>query len=182
MTLKSKRAPVSFYFKLCASFHSHQWNQTGVTVRKHPIQVKINDFASCVTLKFDRWPRKTIGHLFYATSSFVHDFVAISEFEMELQSRNTQFGSKSTIFCAMWPLHLTDDLEEQQDTSPMPHQDLCIISSPYVNSNWSYSPDTVKLCFDLCDLWYLTLSFCMGITSAKDNKSLKFHDDIMVET
>ena len=46
MTLKSKKAPVSFYFKLCASFHSHQWNQTGVTVRKHPIQVKIDDFAS----------------------------------------------------------------------------------------------------------------------------------------
>ena len=30
-------------------------------------------FLSCVTLKFDGWPWKTIGHLFYATSSFVND-------------------------------------------------------------------------------------------------------------
>ena len=41
----------------------------------------------------------------------------------------------------------------------------CIISSSYVNSNWSYS-QKVKLGFDLCDLdlWPLTLTFCMDIT------------------
>ena len=44
------------------------------------------------------WPWKTIGHLFYATSSFVHHFVAIGEFKLELQSGNAQFGSKLTIF------------------------------------------------------------------------------------
>ena len=44
------------------------------------------------------WPWKTTGHLFYATSSFVHHFAAIGEFKLELQSGNTQFGSKSTIF------------------------------------------------------------------------------------
>ena len=31
-------------------------------------------------------------------------------------------------------------------------QALCFISSPYVNSNWSYSLVTAKLGFDLCDL------------------------------
>ena len=31
---------------------------------------------------------KTIGHLFYATSSFVQHFVAIDEFKLELQSGN----------------------------------------------------------------------------------------------
>ena len=31
-------------------------------------------------------------------ASFVHEFVAISEFKLELQSQNAQFGSKSTIF------------------------------------------------------------------------------------
>ena len=41
---------------------------------------------------------KTIGHLFYAISGFVHHFVAIGQFKLELQSGNTQFGSKSTIF------------------------------------------------------------------------------------
>ena len=51
-------------------------------------------FFSRVTPKFDGWPRKTIGHLFYATSSFVHHTVAVSEFKLELQSGNVQFGSK----------------------------------------------------------------------------------------
>ena len=41
---------------------------------------------------------ETIGHLFYATSSFVHQLVPIGEFKLELQSRNAQFGSNSTIF------------------------------------------------------------------------------------
>ena len=55
-------------------------------------------FLSRVTLKFDGWPSKTIGHVFYATSSFVQHFVAIGEFKLELQSGNAQSGSKSTIF------------------------------------------------------------------------------------
>ena len=33
-------------------------------------------------------PKKTIGHLFYATLSFLHHFVAIGEFKLELQSGN----------------------------------------------------------------------------------------------
>ena len=119
MTLKNNRAPLLCYFKLYASFRSHRWIQAGVTVRKHPIWVKIDDFLSCVTLQFDVWPWKTIGHLFYATSSFVHHFVAIGDFKLELQSRNAQFGSNSTIFRAVWPWHLTDDLEKQYGTSSM---------------------------------------------------------------
>ena len=35
----------------------------------------------------------TIGHLFFATSSFVHHSVAIGEFKLELQSGNAQSGS-----------------------------------------------------------------------------------------
>ena len=97
-------------------------------------------FKSRVTLKFDGWPWKTIGHLYYATSSFVHHFVAISDSKLEIQSGNTQFGSKSTIFRAMhhfgefklelvrkhpifgqnrlfflavWPCNSTYDLEKQ---------------------------------------------------------------------
>ena len=56
---------------------------------------------------------KTIGHLFYATSSFVHHFIAICEFKLELQSGNAQFGSKSAIYCPVWPWNLTDDLENK---------------------------------------------------------------------
>ena len=113
MTLKNNRAPLLCYFKLYASFHSHQWIQTEVTVRKRSIRVKIGDFLSRVTLKFDKWLWKTIGHLFYVTSSFMHHFIAISEFKLKLQSGNAQFGSKSAIFCPVWPWNLTDDFEKQ---------------------------------------------------------------------
>ena len=97
MTFINNRAPLLYYFKLCAAFRSHWWIQTGVTVRKCLIWVKINAFFSRVTLKFDGWPSKTIGHLFYATSSFVYHFVAIGEFKLELQSGNAQSGSNATL-------------------------------------------------------------------------------------
>ena len=171
--------------QLCASFHSHWWIQTGVTVRKRLIWVKIDTFLSRVILKFDGWPWKTIGHLFYATSSFVyhlvaigelklelqsgnaqsrsnstlffsrvtlkfdgwrwktighlfyatssfvHHFVAIGGFKLELQSGNAQSGSNSTIFRALWPWNLTDDF--QNNRAPL----LC------------YS----KLCASFCSHW-----------------------------
>ena len=125
MTLKNNRTPLLCCFKLCASFRSHWWIQTGVTVRKHPIWVKFDDFKSRVTLKFDRWPWNTIG------------------------------------------------------TSPQQHQALCIISSPYVNSNWGYGPETAKWGHGLCDLdlWPLTLTFCMDITSVDGNNFSRWYDD-----
>ena len=55
-------------------------------------------FFARVTLKFDGWPWKTIGHLSFAVPSFVQHFIAIGEFKLELQSGNAQFGSNSTIF------------------------------------------------------------------------------------
>ena len=113
MALENNRASLLCCFKLCATFHSHCWIQTRATVRKRPIWVKFDDFYSRVTLKFDGWPWKTIGHLFYATSSFVHHFVAIGEFKLELQSGNAQSRSNSTSFRAVWPWNLTDDLEKQ---------------------------------------------------------------------
>ena len=51
-----------------------------------------------MTLKFDRWPRKIVGHLFYITSSFVHHLKPLGEFKLELLSGSAQFGSKSAIF------------------------------------------------------------------------------------
>ena len=179
-----KRAPLLCYFNFCVSFHSHWWNQTGVTVPKRSIWVKFDAFKSRVTLKFDKWPWKTLGHHFYATSSFVHHFVAIGGFKLELQSGNTQSGSNSMLFRAVWPWNLTDDLEKQLGTFPKHHQAKCIISSSYVNSNWSYSPETVKLGVDLCDLglWPLTLTFCIDVTSVNGNNFWKFHDDTMTGT
>ena len=74
---------------------------------------QIRRFLEAATLKFDGWPWKTIGHLFYATSSFVHDFVAIGEFKLQLQSGNAQSGSNATIFRGVRPWNLTDDLAKQ---------------------------------------------------------------------
>ena len=74
---------------------------------------KLEFFLSRVTFKFDRWPWKTKGHLFYTTSSFVHHFKAMSEFNLEFQFGNAQFWSKSAIFCPAWPWNLMDDLEKQ---------------------------------------------------------------------
>ena len=46
---------------------------------------------------------KTIGHLFYATSSFVHHFVAIGEFILELESGTPNLGQ---IRCFLEPCDL----------------------------------------------------------------------------
>ena len=51
MTLKNNRAPLLCYFKLCASFRSHEWIQTGVTVR-----IRLNRVLTSVTLTLDLWP------------------------------------------------------------------------------------------------------------------------------
>ena len=60
----------------------------------------------------------------------------------------------------------------------------CIIQSSYVNSNRNYSPETPKLGYDLCDhdLWPMTLTFCMDITTVIGNNSLYFCDDTMMGT
>ena len=58
MTLQNNRTPLLCYFKLCASFQSHGWIQTEVTVRKRLIWVKICNFLSRVTSKFYGWPEQ----------------------------------------------------------------------------------------------------------------------------
>ena len=164
MTLENNRALILYYTKLCASFQIHRWIRIGVTIRKRSIWVKIGNFLSCVTVKFDGWPSKTIGHLFYATSSVVYHFIPIGELKLELQSGNTQFGSNATIFRAMRHWKLTDDLQKQMGTSSMLLQALCSISYPLVNSNWSNSPETpnlgqIRQSLEPCDLqiWRMTL-------------------------
>ena len=114
MTSKNYRAPLLHYIKFCASSQTPRWIKTGVTVRKPSIRVKIGDFF--VPCDLENWwmTLKSIGHLFYGPlSCFGHHFKAISEFKLELQSGNAQFGSKSVIFCLVWPWNLMDDLEKQ---------------------------------------------------------------------
>ena len=117
MTSKNNKAPLLYYIKLCASFQIHQWIQTRVTVRKCSILVKIGDFLPCLTLKFDGWPWKTIGHLSYTTLSFVQHFKAIDIFKLELQSGNAQFGSKLVIFLS--PMTLKIDRWPSKTIGPL---------------------------------------------------------------
>ena len=83
------------------------------TVRKRSIRVTIGDFLVPCDLAIWRIPWKTIGHLFYVASSFVHHSIAISEFWLELQSGNAQFGSKLMFFVScdlkIWCLTLKND-------------------------------------------------------------------------
>ena len=59
-------------------------------------------FLSRVTLKFDGWPHKTIGHLFYIGSSFVHHFIAIGDLKLKLQSwRMTLKSNRATLLQAL---------------------------------------------------------------------------------
>ena len=109
MTPKNNKAGLLYYIKLCVSFHIYQWIQTEVTVQKRLLWVKFDNFFSRVTLKFDGWPWKTIGHLFYATSSFVHHFVAIGDFKQEIQSGNAQLGQNRRFLepCDLAIWHMT---------------------------------------------------------------------------
>ena len=102
--IKNNRVLLLYYFKLWASNQIHWWSQTWVTVRKRSIQVKIGDFLSRVTLKIDGWPWKTIGHLFFTTSSFLHRIKFIGKIKLELQSGNAQFRSKLAIFLSRMTL------------------------------------------------------------------------------
>ena len=102
MTLKNNRAPLLCYIKVCASFRNHQQFQTGVTVWKCSLRVKIVNFLLC---DLEVW-RMT----FYATSSFVHHLIAIGEFKLRLQSKNTQFGSKLFFSHVTWPWKTTGHL------------------------------------------------------------------------
>ena len=80
---------------------------------EHGRQVWETDGQTENTICRAAWSQlKTIGHLFYATSSFVHHFVAIGEFKLELQSGNAQSGSYSTTFIVVWPRNLMDDLQK----------------------------------------------------------------------
>ena len=114
MTLKNNRAPLQCYFKLCASFRSHRWFQTGDTVRKRPIWVKNRRFLEpCdleiwhMTLKNNRAP---VLYYFKLYASFrSHRSIQAG---VTVRKRPI-FGQNWRFFLAVWPCNLTDDLEKQ---------------------------------------------------------------------
>ena len=83
-----------FYATLSFVHHATAINEFKLELQTWNAKIESNStsFLSRATLKFDRWPLKTIGQLFPATSSFVHHFVAIGQFKLKLQS---EFGGWS---------------------------------------------------------------------------------------
>ena len=107
MASQNNRAPLLYYVKLCASFQSHRWIQTGVIVRKCSIRVKIGDFfVPCdleiwwMTLKNNRAP--LLCYFKLCTSFQSHWWI-----QTGVTVGNAQFGSKSAILCPVWPWNLT---------------------------------------------------------------------------
>ena len=102
MTSKNNRVHFLYYIKLCALFQIHRWIQTGVILRRRQITVKIGVVCPVwpwkLTDDLEMDERDDLGHLFNSNSSFVHHSIAINESKLELQTGNTQFGSKSMIF------------------------------------------------------------------------------------
>ena len=94
MAVKNNRTPLLCHFKLCASFHSHRWIQTRVTVRKRQIWVKIGDFFVLCDLEFWRMTSKNNRAPLLCHCIFVHHFIAMCEFKLELRSENAQTGAK----------------------------------------------------------------------------------------
>ena len=91
---------VHHFVKLWGSFYSHLCIQTRVTIQEAQFLVQ-----SC---RFFVWPwnltdelKIIIGDFYYALASFVHHFVGICEFKLELQSGNAQIWAK---FVLSWPL------------------------------------------------------------------------------
>ena len=97
-----------------------------------------------VTLKFDKWPWKTIGHLFFTTLSFVHPFKAMSKFNLELQSGNSQFGSKSVIFCPVRPWNLTEVGSWPLCPRPLTLTFFIDITPVNGNNSWKFRDDTMQ--------------------------------------
>ena len=75
------------------AFYVQQGKSEGFDSCNRPSNLTQIGFKSSIFQPVWPWnlmddPNKTIGHLFYATSSFLHHFVAIGEYKLELQSGN----------------------------------------------------------------------------------------------
>ena len=114
MILQNNKAHLPCYFKLYASFCNHPWIQTGVAAQKCPIRVKISNFLSCVTLKFEGWlwnnDRATLLCYFKLCALFRSQQwiqIRVKSQKMLISGQNQRF------FGPIWTKNLTDDLEKE---------------------------------------------------------------------
>ena len=117
-----------------------------------------------MTLKLGGWPWKTIEHLCFAVSSFVQHFIAIGEFQLELQSGNAQFGSNSTILepcdIEIWRMTLKNTMALYYATSSSVHHFVAIgeFKLELQSGNAPFGQNRRFFCLP-CDLaiWDMTL-------------------------
>ena len=121
---------------------------------------------SHVTLKFDRWPWKTIGHLSYAASSFVHHFKSISEVKLELQSRNAQCGSKFVIFLVLHDLEIRWMTLKNNGVPLLCCFKLC---ASFHSHSWIQTWVTARK----CPIWVKIIDFLRRVTVKFDRQPLK---------
>ena len=102
MTLKNDRTPFLNYIKLCASFQSHGFIKTGVTIRKRPIWFKIGDFFSCVNLKFDLKNNRTPLPSNIKLCASFHRHMCIHT-GVTVQKRLSEVMTSVTLTFDLWP-------------------------------------------------------------------------------
>ena len=114
--LKKIQASYAPGYTIVAKYEANKatlWDLIAATVLVISNWIQIVNFSAHAAVKFDGWPRKTIGHFFYTTSGFVQYFKYIGEFKLDLQSINAEFRSKLVICYPVWPWNLIDDLGKQ---------------------------------------------------------------------
>ena len=92
------------------------------------------------------------------------DDLASNHSHLSVQTGVTVWKLESSICCPAWPGIWRMTLQKWCTLIVLLIQELCTISEPSVNSNWSYIPETPNLgqnrkCFLLCDpeIWQMTL-------------------------
>ena len=142
-----------------------------------------------MTSKFNGWPRKIIGHLFYTTSSFVHHFKSISEFKLELQSGNAQFGSKSTIYFSRvtlqfngWPWKTIGHLFYA--ASSFVHHFVAIGEFKLVLQSGNANLGQIRRFLEPCDLeiWWMTLKNNRAPLLSNTKLCVSFHHHMWIQT
>ena len=112
MTLINNRGTLPYHTKHFASFQSHRWIQTGVTVRKRPIEVEIGDFLSL-------WPSNLIDDLennrapllcYFKLFASFHSYFRI---QTGVTARKHPLCKNRRFVLSEWPWNLTDDHEKQ---------------------------------------------------------------------
>ena len=137
MTSKNNREPLP-YSGNCESLLSHPWIQILVTVPNRSNRSKIVNFLACVNLKFVKWPKKTIGHLFYY-------FKLCTSFQKPSVNSNWGYSPEMQNFGQNWRFFLSrvkfdrDDREKQKDTSSIRLQAF----APFWNHRWIWTGNYV---------------------------------------